>query len=510
MTHPGGAGSCPTMVTNTTATYSTSSTMDSRVGLDYIVETPEYISKLAAVLDSPGNTPVKKQVFELLSALCVYNEDGYRRAIDTLECYRHLKGGRYRLQVIVDELDRATASDYRTALLAFINCLIISTGRLQDRVRLRNEFIACRLLTVLNTVRTLAENEPDLAVQLDVFDEQRDSDEQQNLISGLDLNSPLDVFYAVLRQVQDTPQEIPFLSILQHLLRIDPKEAVSDIVWDTAERLVHRATLLESRDEATRLLRAPSTTKFQCMHCHRGSLSNSSTTVDTQQHRKPSLTAVATAPPPPPPPPPAPPLRPCGPPPPPPSNHTYQQSSVHQQQQQQSHQQQQSSQNLQHQQQHHSLYNPHYQQCPMPPANSETGKNRTGSDVQSTATIERLPQQETPVPKMKMKTFNWNKIPSNKVIGRNNIWSLVADEHQHSPMADLDWTEMEGLFCQQTATTGTMGSATGKHGRESSSSSSATGSTRMRKDNAEVTLLDGKRSLNVNIFLKQFRRYVGI
>ena len=38
----------------------------------------------------------------------------------------------------------------------------------------------------------------------------------------------------VCRRVQDTPQEIPFLSILQHLLRIDPKEAVSDIIWDTA------------------------------------------------------------------------------------------------------------------------------------------------------------------------------------------------------------------------------------------------------------------------------------
>lgn len=59
-------------------------------------------------------------------------------------------------------------------------------------------------------------------------------------------------------QVSDTPQEIPFLSILQHLLRIDPKEPVSDIVWDTAETLVHRATLLESREDAAKLLRAPS------------------------------------------------------------------------------------------------------------------------------------------------------------------------------------------------------------------------------------------------------------
>lgn len=36
-----------------------------------------------------------------------------------------------------------------------------------------------------------------------------------------------------------------------------------------------------------------------------------------------------------------------------------------------------------------------------------------------------------------------------QVIGKRNIWSLVANEHQNSPMVDLDWAEMEGLFCQQ-------------------------------------------------------------
>lgn len=31
---------------------------------------------------------IKKQVFELLSALCVYNADGYNRALDALEHYK--------------------------------------------------------------------------------------------------------------------------------------------------------------------------------------------------------------------------------------------------------------------------------------------------------------------------------------------------------------------------------------------------------------------------------------
>lgn len=44
----------------------------------------------------------------------------------------------------------------------------------------------------------------DLSVQLDVFDEQKESDEAQILGApdGVDLNSHLDVFYSVLRQVR--------------------------------------------------------------------------------------------------------------------------------------------------------------------------------------------------------------------------------------------------------------------------------------------------------------------
>ncbi|VVC94742.1 unnamed protein product [Leptidea sinapis] len=113
-----------------------------------------------------------------------------------------------------------------------------------------------------------------------------------------------------------------------------------------------------------------------------------------------------------------------------------------------------------------------------------------------------LPQQETPIPKTKMKTINWNKIPNNKVIGQNNIWSIVASSHKHSPKTELDWSEIEGLFCQQVQPTGSAGSSP-RLGRSPICDSS--GERKPRKEPSEITLLDGKRSLNVNIFLKQFR-----
>jgi len=55
--------------------------------------------------------------------------------------FQNQRGRRYRLEILVTELQNATAVDYKTAILAFINCLIISTPQIQDRIRMRTEFI---------------------------------------------------------------------------------------------------------------------------------------------------------------------------------------------------------------------------------------------------------------------------------------------------------------------------------------------------------------------------------
>ncbi|KAL5291519.1 FHDC1 family protein [Megaselia abdita] len=448
--------------------------MDARIGLDYIVENREYVSKLGAALDT-NNSTVKKQVFELLSALCAYNSEGYLRAIETLEYYKNLKNERYRFRIVISELENATTSEYQLALLAFINCVIISASSLQNRIRIRNEFIGLKVLPVLNNLRKLAQNVGDIVVQLDVFDEQRECDEAQSLQgpnNGINLSSHLDVFYEILRQVADTPQEIPFLSILQHLLRIDPKEPISDIIWDTAEKLVHRATLLENHEDSKRLLRSPSVQKVSCPHCRSDATSPSR----KQSVVVPVTTATPPKPPPPPPsvpapPPPPPPMamKGCGPPAPP---------------------------------------------APPAPSSLRVGGSSPNSRPKTPETVSDsailLPQQDTPMPKTKMKTINWNKIPPNKVIGKKNIWAIVANNHQHSPMSDIDWNEMEGLFCLQS--TSTQGSPKlGGRGESNNPGGGLISGTdtvdrkQAKKENQEITLLDGKRSLNVNIFLKQFR-----
>ena len=82
------------------------------------------------------NVQIKKQVFELLSALCVYSADGYKRALEALEHYKTFQSERYRFKLIVDELREAKSTEYQTVLLAFVNCLIISTPQLKVKYKL--------------------------------------------------------------------------------------------------------------------------------------------------------------------------------------------------------------------------------------------------------------------------------------------------------------------------------------------------------------------------------------
>lgn len=64
----------------------------------------------------------------------------------------------------------------------------------------------------------------------------------------------------------------------------------------------------------------------------------------------------------------------------------------------------------------------------------------------------------------------------------------------------MDFDIMEGLFCQQTSSMLNGQSSPRLGGRDRTDSLE-----RKKRESMEVNLLDGKRSLNINIFLKQFR-----
>ncbi len=240
-------------------------------------------------------------------------------------------------------------------------------------------------------------------------------------------------------QVVDTPQELSLLAVLQHLLSVDPSDPLSDTVWSTTEKLVHRAVLLDRQDDpdkvllsGTRRLERALLDSCQC-GCHHDNrtagcdsrmrsrdtslspsnspgsrrhrvtgMSPSSHTAQQRDQEQPAMEAPCPPAPPPPPPPPPPPGIPGAPPPPPPP--------------------------------------PPGPGVPPPPPGSFASP------------AVKLPQQNTPVPKSKMRKLQWNKIPTTKVVGSNNVWTKVG---KLCNGYKLNYDQMEELFSLDMPDSGT-------------------------------------------------------
>ncbi|XP_070607464.1 inverted formin-2 isoform X6 [Erythrolamprus reginae] len=126
--------------------------MNSQKGIEYIVSNEGYVRKLSQALDT-SNIMVKKQVFELLAALCIYSFDGHALALDALDHYKTVKNQQYRFSVIMNELSVTDNVPYMITLLSAINAVILGTEELRGRMQLRNEFIGLQFLDILSKLR---------------------------------------------------------------------------------------------------------------------------------------------------------------------------------------------------------------------------------------------------------------------------------------------------------------------------------------------------------------------
>ncbi|XP_034628572.1 FH2 domain-containing protein 1 [Trachemys scripta elegans] len=91
--------------------------------------------------------------------------------------------------------------------------------------------------------------------------------------------------------------------------------------------------------------------------------------------------------------------------------------------------------------------------------------------------------------KKRMRSFFWKTIPEEQVRGKTNIWTIAARRQQFQ----IDTKTIEELFGQQEET-----NPQGPRRRTSKSS--------FKDTKEEISILDSKRSMNIGIFLKQFKK----
>ncbi|KAJ8356318.1 hypothetical protein SKAU_G00191120 [Synaphobranchus kaupii] len=372
--------------------------MNSSAGIDFIVDNEGgYVRKLSQALDT-SNTMVKKQVFDLLAALCMFSADGHSLAFDALEHYKSVKTQQYRFSVIMNELQATDNVSYMVTLLSVVNALILGTEDLRKRDRLRKEFIGLQLLDILPKLRE--QEEEDLVIQCEVFEETmaEDEEELQRVYGGIDMSSHQEVFSALFTKVSSCPSSLQLLSILQALLLLGPDQAE---MWQALEALTNRATLLAQEAAVESVERV--------MERLVSSKARSSGQRSPDRELKRTNKAVQTD-----------------------------------------------------------------------PTDSEPGGSPSSASQPSSASTHKA----GPCPTHRMKKLNWQKLPSRTVANSYSMWTTVQTD---SPM-EPDYSSIEQLFCLPQVDL-----------KSKSTTAPA------KKEPKEISFIDAKKNMNLNIFLKQFR-----
>uniref|UniRef100_A0A8C8ISK5 Inverted formin-2 n=1 Tax=Oncorhynchus tshawytscha TaxID=74940 RepID=A0A8C8ISK5_ONCTS len=214
--------------------------MNSSAGLHFILDNEGYVRTLSQALDT-SNTMVKMQVFELLAALTLFNPQGHHLAMDALEHYKSVNMQQYRFSVIMNELHATDNVPYMVVLMSVVNVIIFGVEDLRKRDKLRKEFIGLQLLQLLSKLRET--EDVDLNIQCEAFEDTmaEDEEEMERVYGGIDMSSHQEVFTTLFTKLSSSPASVQLLSILQALLLVGPEQSE---VWLALEALADRATLL--------------------------------------------------------------------------------------------------------------------------------------------------------------------------------------------------------------------------------------------------------------------------
>ena len=162
----GGSGGFSAALLQLEVVYAVRAVVNSKVGLEYLLTQRQFTRQLiqgssfngvcsiilhfldgsmcvsSVTAMSTKNALIKKQVVDLLSAVCVYSTAGHGAALDALDYFMMTSQELHRCAILVNELHSPVETgEYKTSVLAFINCLILGTESQRLRYSIRSELI---------------------------------------------------------------------------------------------------------------------------------------------------------------------------------------------------------------------------------------------------------------------------------------------------------------------------------------------------------------------------------
>jgi dishevelled associated activator of morphogenesis len=228
--------------------------MNNELGLRAVLRTPAAVQSLCLALDSNGMDPrVKSTILKLLTVTCMMPPDGHRNLLLAMNEYRLIKNDKQRFNGLIKALKKATTVEQQLGYMYLINALINSPADIDLRVAIRSEFTRLGLPEVI--ARLKQAGDPELELQLDVFEEETtlDDNEVKERFQGIDIDvdDPDEVFTALRAKLKDTGLSETLQSILRNLLLIPPDSVDGQKLWLLVARFVRQVSVQREAIGAT-------------------------------------------------------------------------------------------------------------------------------------------------------------------------------------------------------------------------------------------------------------------
>ncbi|XP_041928350.1 disheveled-associated activator of morphogenesis 1 isoform X1 [Alosa sapidissima] len=226
--------------------------MNNSQGRAHVLSHTESINIIAQSL-ATENVKTKVAVLEIMGAVCLV-PGGHKKILEAMLHYQKFASERTRFQSLMTDLDRSTGRyrdevNLKTAIMSFINA-ILSQGAgessLEFRIHLRYEFLMLGIQPVIDKLRTHENSTLDR--HLDYFEMLRNEDElslaKRFDSVHIDTKSATQVFELIRKRINHTEAHPHFLSILQHCLHMPCKRSGNTVqYWLLLDRIVQQIVL---------------------------------------------------------------------------------------------------------------------------------------------------------------------------------------------------------------------------------------------------------------------------
>lgn len=232
--------------------------MNNTQGRAHVLGHCESINIIAQSL-ATENIKTRVAVLEILGAVCLV-PGGHKKVLEAMTHYQTFASERTRFQSLMNDLDRSTGRyrdevNLKTAIMSFINAVLgkgAGETSLEFRIHLRYEFLMLGIQPVIDKLRS--HENATLDVHLDYFEMLRNDDElqlsQRFDAVHIDTKSASQMFEVIKKKLSHTELYPHLLSALQHCLMMPFKQSsTTRQYWVLLDRIIQQIVLQTEKGE---------------------------------------------------------------------------------------------------------------------------------------------------------------------------------------------------------------------------------------------------------------------